>query len=138
MRRENNNKKNNKKMRQLTKKEQEGWPRRRQLVDCFPKQKGRKQERKATDQLLNRSLAKKGTETGKGGQDMVDQPTVLPKMKGRRQETKTTGCDRSLNRLVAKKRYLQWKKIVSKRKIDEDHKLLNFFQPAWHAGYRHT
>jgi len=91
----------------LTKKEQEGWPRRRQLVDCFPKQKWRKQERKAADRSLNRSLAKKGTETGKGGQDTVNRPTILPKMKGRRQETKSTGCDRSLNRLVAKKRYLQ-------------------------------
>ncbi len=111
----------------LTRKEQEGWPRRHQLVECFPKQKWRKQERKAANRSMNWSLARKGTETGKGGQDMVNWPTVLPKMKGRRQKTKTTGCNQLLNRFVAKKPTCNNKKwFVSDSKIEEDLKLLNF------------
>jgi len=108
----------------LTKKEQEGWPRRRQLVDCFPKQKGRKQERKAA----HRSLAKKGTEKRKGRPRHSQSAYCSPKD----EREKTGNKDYRLRSIVEsishKKTLLAMKKrFVSERKIDEDHKLLNFF-----------
>jgi len=66
------------------------------------KTKREKTGKKGRRSIVESIASKKGTETGKGGRDTVDRPTALPNMKGRRQERKTTGCNRSLDRSVAK------------------------------------